>query len=316
MNSPIVNRIIEELEADLRKVGVYYRIFGRLKDPESIRKKLEKKKDKYIQSQSKMQDIVGIRIVFYFLEDVNIFYNYLVKSKKFLSESNSQKDIKKEENNLSSIENLADKIFMPTRLNLVFRMDDKETKILQNELYQLEEDERSLIDSTYEIQLRTVLSEGWHEIEHDLRYKTKDESWWRDCTEESRMLNGLYATLETSERAMEHVFSSISYKNYKKKQWEVMMRNHFKLKFESQKLSPKYKKILQTEPEIAKALFKQQREDILMCILNYPLRFPLSIDNIVLLTNRLSIHNEELAAFENDEIKKTLDKMVKKKKNN
>ncbi|MBK7959276.1 MAG: hypothetical protein IPK03_14995 [Bacteroidetes bacterium] len=30
----------------------------------------------------------------------------------------------------------------------------------------------SLVDSTFEVQLRTILSEGWHEIDHDLRYKS------------------------------------------------------------------------------------------------------------------------------------------------
>lgn len=310
MNSAVVNRIIEELEADLRKVGVYYRIFGRLKETDSIRKKLQKKKRKYKETNSKMQDVVGIRIVFYFLEDVEIFYHYYIKSKKFLSESNSKKDIKLEEKKLSSIENLADKLFMPTRLNLVFKMDESEEKMLQDELYHLTDGERNLIDSTYEIQLRTVLSEGWHEVEHDLRYKTKDETWWRDCLEESRMLNGLYATLETSERAMEQVFSSIAYKNYKKKQWKVMIFNHFKLKFESINLSVALKNILQKEPDIAKALLKQKRETIIMCILNYPIRFPISMDNIVWLTNRLSIHNEEIINLENSEIKKVLDKIV------
>nr|WP_255419996.1 MULTISPECIES: hypothetical protein [Parabacteroides] len=27
------------------------------------------------------------------------------------------------------------------------------------------------IDSTFKIQVRTTLSEGWHEIEHNMRYK-------------------------------------------------------------------------------------------------------------------------------------------------
>lgn len=70
-----------------------------------------------------------------------------------------------------------------------------------------------LIDETYEIQIRTILSEGWHEVEHDLRYKCKEE--WNNFQEESRLLNGIYATLESSEWAMLTLFEKLSYSQYK-----------------------------------------------------------------------------------------------------
>ncbi len=57
-----------------------------------------------------------------------------------------------------------------------------------------------LIDSTFELQIRSILSEGWHEVEHDLRYKAKQD--WIGNDVESRKLNGIYATLETSEWTM------------------------------------------------------------------------------------------------------------------
>ena len=50
-------------------------------------------------------------------------------------------------------------------------MEERHTEELQKELSNVDinEFDAALIDNTYEIQLRTVLSEGWHEVEHDLR---------------------------------------------------------------------------------------------------------------------------------------------------
>lgn len=77
---------------------------------------------------------------------------------------------------VDGLEKLTDKVFMPTRLNLIFRMDDFCSRELVNVLKDIDGIDSSLIDCTYEIQLRTVLSEGWHEVEHDLRYKCRTEN--------------------------------------------------------------------------------------------------------------------------------------------
>ena len=45
------------------------------------------------------------------------------------------------------------------------------------------------IEPTFKIQIRTVFSEGWHEVEHDLRYKCKDD--WEGCELYSHTLNGI-----------------------------------------------------------------------------------------------------------------------------
>ena len=69
----IENRIIPILD----KAGMYYRIFSRVKSTSSINRKLSKKAIEYREKGKKMQDIIGIRIIFYFQEDVNIFYEKL-----------------------------------------------------------------------------------------------------------------------------------------------------------------------------------------------------------------------------------------------
>lgn len=307
----IINGIIIDLKQILDNTGIYYRIFARQKSDSSIIKKLTLKGDKYRECGEKMQDIIGVRIIFYFMEDVEIINQYLHKLPLYLSDSDSKNDINKANRQITGITNLDDKIFMPTRLNLIFRMDENYTKELQNELnnIQLEEFDTSLIDNTYEVQLRTVLSEGWHEVEHDLRYKTKDEPWWNTCDAESRMLNGIYATLETSERAMDYIFSSIAYKNYQRREWSAMLRNHLKLHTIDLHLSDALNEILNNDLNLAKELFRVDRKKVINILLNLKIRYPLKMENIVFLINRmLDVPSEKLQEKENEVIRNILDK--------
>ena len=309
----IINGIVDDLKQILDKAGIYYRIFARQKSNNSIQKKLALKGDKYRKCGEKMQDIIGVRIIFYFMEDVEIVNQYLHKHPLYLSDSDSKNDINKANRQVTGITNLDDKIFMPTRLNLIFRMDEKQTRELQQELdnVQLVEFDSSLIDNTHEIQLRTVLSEGWHEVEHDLRYKTREESWWDTCDVESRMLNGIYATLETSERAMDHIFSSIAYKNYKQREWSAMLRNHLKLHTVDLHLPDILNKILDSDRKLAKELFRVNRKKVIDVLLNLKMRYPLKMENIVFLINRmLDVPSEKLKEKENEVICNILNKHI------
>ncbi len=206
MQSNLVDNLCEPLERYLRQAGMYYRIFARQKSPGSIEKKLSQKRIDYLEKGKKMQDFVGIRVVFYFQDDVEIFHEKLKTMDGYdpNNESNSNTELdgitalrghieKYEElKQLSSMFPLHDKVFMPQRLNVVMQMPSNVGGLMEAELpIDMKEEDKLLIDQTYEVQLRTVLSEGWHEVEHDLRYKTRNESWWEDCREESRQLYDL-----------------------------------------------------------------------------------------------------------------------------
>lgn len=252
MQSNLVDNLCEPLERYLKQAGIYYRIFARQKSTGSIEKKISQKREVYLEKGKKLQDFVGIRVVFYFQDDVEIFHDKLRSMDGYdpSNESNSiteldsitalRDQIEKYEElkPLSSMFPLHDKVFMPQRLNVVMRMPPNVCCYLDEELpSNLVEEDKQLIDHTYEVQLRTVLSEGWHEVEHDLRYKTRFESWWDDCREESRQLNGIYATLEASECALLNLIEGLAYKNYKSREWDAMIRNHFRLRFNENKLS-------------------------------------------------------------------------------
>lgn len=292
----IIREIQDELSESLDKAGFYYRVFSRSKSISSVKKKLTAKKDLYKANGKKLQDIIGIRFVFYFSEDVEIFAEYLRSLDKFIEESNSSKDLEKMPN--TDLGNLCDKVFMPSRLNLIFGMDEKKTRELQNILREYKDDvEIRLIDNTYEIQLRTVLSEGWHEVEHDLRYKCKNDPWWEYCSEESRMLNGIYASLETSERALDHLFSQMAYKNYRKRDWQAMMRNHFRIKFNEDSLSPEIGDFLTRNTRLAKVILKYGKSELSRLLFHANLSFPLRMDNVIHLINEMrgEEKNQELS---------------------
>lgn len=301
-------QIVDQLKDYLNHSGVFYRIFSRSKSTQSIKKKIEKKKDKYSADGCKMQDLIGVRIVFYFIDDVAIFADYLRSKDFFVDESNSERELANL--HVQNIE-LADTVFMPTRLNLICKIPETLIKGLKDELHSVTEFNTELIDMTYEIQLRSVLSEGWHEVEHDLRYKCKDEDWWKYCKEESRFLNGIFATLETSERSMRELFSSIAYKNYKKKDGAAMLRNHLCLRFVDSDLDGWLIDLFDNDEDIAKAYYRCDRSKIIdvLCLSQVPL--VLKMMNVVFLINRIGNISDKISSKESSVIKNILDKLLK-----
>ena len=187
-------------------------------------------------------------------------------------------------------------------------MDEICTDELNRELEQIDscEFDKNLIDNTYEVQLRTVLSEGWHEIEHDLRYKTINESWWKKCEDESRMLNGIYATLETSERAMHQIFSTIAYKNYKYGDWSAMLRNHLRIHTLDGTISDNLKSVLDSDKTLVKQFFRINRKDVINQLLSFDTPFPLKLDNLIFLMNRMNINNPKIREEESPIIQNLL----------
>lgn len=245
-----------------------------------------------------MQDVVGVRVVLYFIDDVDIVYDSLKTLSNFVDESNSEKEIKElDKQKQLSFGKLEDKLFMPQRLNMVFRMNNTQTNDLSMALYGY--DKSNLIDNTYEVQIRTIFSEGWHEVEHDLRYKCKDDRMWGYCREESRTLNGIYASLETTETSMRSLFDNIAYKNFKQRDWAAMLRNKLCMRFEDSELSESISNILEANSSsLGKEIYRFPRSEFFSLLRSLPGRMPRKMDNIVFLLNRATLNNQELIALE------------------
>ncbi|WP_020618621.1 RelA/SpoT domain-containing protein [Paenibacillus daejeonensis] len=262
---PIEKKIIKELD----KIGLFYRIFSRIKTNESIEKKLSHKK---YNENKKMQDIIGVRIVLYFNDDIEICEKLISRIYKKVGESIDKPD---------------SSTFKPTRTNIVYQLDamtiDEISPAIQGKF----------IDTTFELQLRTVFSEGWHEVEHDLRYKCEDE--WSTYDEHSRTLNGLVATLETCDWSIMTLFSDLSYRNYRDSNIIPMMRNKFRLRFENTPLDMNIRNILlENNKKLLKKLFRIDRNDLLENLSKIKIPVSLKFNNIIYICNHYYLKSEKI----------------------
>jgi ppGpp synthetase/RelA/SpoT-type nucleotidyltranferase len=275
----VLKVIVTDLESVLNQCGVMYHIFSRAKSELSIKNKLEKKAETYRLEGKKMQDLLALRITLYFTDDVELVHDYLKNLSNFDSESVDAAEVDK---------------FCPKRLNLVMRVPESLRGDMQVAINNTEFPD--LIDDTYEIQIRTILSEGWHEVEHDLRYKCKDD--WKEYLEESRLLNGIYATLESSEWSMLTLFDRLAYAQYKKGAWDAMIRNKMRLRFADKCLSQEIRKFLSDNTDIAKKIFRTKRRKILKAVMEKKFSYPLTYDTVLHLLNHIEVKNKELANLE------------------
>lgn len=272
----IIKEIENRLKDNLSHCGFMFHIFSRVKSTESINIKLSKKAELYRQEGKKMQDFLALRITLYFSDDVEIVHQYLKSMPNFLDESVDTAEVDR---------------FCPKRLNLILRVPEKIKQEMNLAISQTEY--KDLIDDTYEIQIRTILSEGWHEVEHDLRYKCKEE--WEDFNEESRLLNGIYATLESAEWSMLTLFDRLAYSHYKKENWNCMMRNKMRIRFADKSLSEETINYLNENKAVAKSLFRVNRSNVMKLMLEKGFRFPLTYDTMLHLLNHLGVSDKKLA---------------------
>ena len=73
--------------------------------------------------------------------------------------------------------------FKPVKINGVFRLPDYLKQQISDETWEM------CIDDTFEIQLKTVFFEGWHEIEHEDVYKRQVSRSRQECLTEATMSN-------------------------------------------------------------------------------------------------------------------------------
>lgn len=281
----ICSKICERLD----KVGLLYRIFSRVKDRNSIAEKIERKKAEgkpYSKDGKKIQDVIGIRIVTYFHDDVNLVKEILSDVYTFIGEE---------------IDKIEPTVFKPKRTNIVCSFDEKQKETFYEVVKVTNRESLQLTDHTFELQLRTILSEGWHEIDHSLRYKSKDE--WENHSEKERLLNGIYANLEVNDLAMKSLFSELAYQHFKEKNWEGMLRNKYRLKFQLSELKEEIKQILNEQPKVAKQLFKADRHDVISKLSKIEIPLPINFNNIVYFINHIELKNKDLTNLTPDLIK-------------
>ena len=267
----IEKHLKEKLVNELTRTGLLFRLFSRVKEQTSIDEKFTRKT--YSAESELMQDLVGFRITTYFSDDVKIVVDLCEKI-------------------FGKVELVYDEpsseVFKPLRKNMICRMPEYETEVFKemkpnNPQYELK-------DNTFEIQFRTTLSEGWHEVDHLMRYKCKPD--WKTLTTEGRMLNGIYATLETNDQTLKALFDDISYQHYKAKKWEAMLRNKLRLRFLLKGLDTEIIEYLNANPDVGKKIFKLNRNKILKTYIDSTLAFPVNFDNWMYFINHCFLKDE------------------------
>lgn len=281
---PSISKDIERNISKLfDKCGLYYRIFCRCKSGQSAAKKIQIKK--YNGTGKKLQDLIGVRIALYFKDDIDVCVEIL-------------------KSNYTVIEMVRDEeksdTFSPMRINLVCRMPESVSATLSSDLWEFP------IDKTFEIQVRTIFSEGWHEVEHDLRYKNKSD--WVDHMDLSRNLNGILATLETCDWAIINVLDHLAYQKYKNRDWNAMMRNHLRMHLENTPLSPSIVDIFDSDNNLAKEFFRVDRKVILLRLSNNKMiTLPKRLDNIVYFANEFIVNDPRITALIPQRLKEQLE---------
>ena len=212
----IAQRLESLLAKQLNNFGLMFRLFSRVKTTSSLAHKMRIKGEKYRSGKSLIQDMIGLRIVAYFQDDVEALATYFSYGEAVGS----------------SIDELNSSTFCPQRLNLTCPIPEA---LVSDFRQALPAEYAPYIDNTYEIQIRTVFSEGWHEVEHDLRYKCKAD--WEQCEPYSRVLNGLIATLETAEWNMKMLFDQMAHTNMQTKNYRAMLRNKMHLRLQGEAFS-------------------------------------------------------------------------------
>ncbi|MEM5278107.1 RelA/SpoT domain-containing protein [Cupriavidus taiwanensis] len=268
----VADLLRREIEQELMKIGLLCRVFGRGKSARSLQAKLLSVPGKYVPDGKLIQDAIGIRIVVYFPEDVQIVEKVL--RLKYDCDDAS-----------STIDKPTDTVFSVSRYNLIFRLPSTHYREVVEPTPELP------VDRSFEVQIRTILSEGWHEVEHDLRYKRKED--WRGHDDLSRGLNGVVATLETAEWSMRKIFDDLAYKHYKSRKWDAMLHSALRMRIVAP-LSEQVCSFLDSNSEVARRLIRIRRVDVFSALFKLAPSIPLTADNIVFLWNYLLLRDETL----------------------
>lgn len=269
--------LMEQIKQKLDRIGMYFHIFARVKSPKSLCQKLIKKDEEYKKEKRKLQDLIGIRIVLYYADDIPVCQKII----------ESLFHIRKED---SAVDRPEIDEFRPIRLNLVCDIPEGEEGYIKRIPEELWRDYR--IDTTFEVQIRTIFSEGWHEVDHDIRYKHKSEWDNPDYYDFNRRLNGIHATLEVCDNTIISVLEALAYQCYKEDKIIEMFRYKLRIRMKNEEITQELRTLLESDKQLLKKFYRLEREELLQ-ILSDPIfaGIPLTLNNIIYICNALQIED-------------------------
>lgn len=269
--------LLSIIEEKLKRAGFYYRIAYRVKAVDSMVNKLIFKdygRPGTENEDKKMQDLVGIRIILYFVDDVDICRKLL--DTLFISPGMWETT----ENNEYE--------FKAMKVNGIFKLPAYLSKTIVNPYLS------DYVDDTFEVQVRTNSFEGWHEIEHDMRYKGSAFGIGNEAL--ARKMNSILATFELCDDSIAGLLEDLGHQHYKDKKWNDMLRCHYRLKFENEPLHPYIEELFDSDTELAKIFYKAPRQGAIeqLWLDTSENGIELTLNNIVKIVNQIGPDDERL----------------------
>jgi ppGpp synthetase/RelA/SpoT-type nucleotidyltranferase len=280
----------QSIVSKLAKAGIYHRSVSRVKSEVSLAGKLATGKYQNGENSKKVQDIIGVRINLFFFEDINICEDIINETYKVDNWSKT----KRQENH-----------FEAQKRNCVCKLPSKYVKKLSPDLWD------NAVDQTFEVQLRTLLFEGWHEIEHDMRYKNKygkaeknalsglvqvsdGKNEKRIDAEElklSRVMNSVIANLELCDWSLVEIYDRLAEVQVKHKDWERAFQSRYRLNMAEGKLSPAIRSYFDENPDIARSFYEIDKKQLVDAMLEIKGNPQLTLNRLVYHINKSFIHN-------------------------
>ena len=188
--SHFIGEIEHQVKSILQTSGISVNaITSRLKDKDSLKGKIDRKDGKY-KNISDITDIVGIRIITYFSEDVDRIAEII----------ESEFDVDKE-NSIDKRESLEPDRFGYCSVHYVVKMSQQRLKLRECAAFK---------GLKCEIQIRSILQHAWAEIEHDIGYKSEITV----PKEMRRSFSRIAGLLEIADKEFDEIRASLAeYKN-------------------------------------------------------------------------------------------------------
>ena len=110
-------------------------------------------------------------------------------------------------------------------------------------------------------------------------------------------MNGIYANLEINDSVLKNLFEELASKHYVDKNWEALIRNKFRLRFQMAELLPEIISAFDNNAEFAKYMRKINRFEVLSALSFVEFSFPITMNNIVFFINTFFFRDNEILAI-------------------
>lgn len=246
-------KLKEYIDERLENCGFYFRSFSRVKTIESTKQKLKKKR---LENQNyKIQDLIGIRIVLYFSDDVDIISKNILEDFELVKEK---------------IDNPSFESPLIYRNNYTYKIPEAWIADFNSNVSNKE------IDSTFELQVRTINSEAWQELDHDYLYKNEMSNNKKYLKEFFTSLGIFYKGIEENLLAF---YESSAEKAYETKDILNFIKYKFHIKINGlNRIDELCKENF--EPNLLEILLASDREKVLSKFIQLNPNSPISIEDL------------------------------------